>query len=200
MMPIMAVTDASSERTATVIMSDSFRQSIQAMTRSRTLWLEKNKDAHALTRNGFGAIMRNDVSPELVQLTVKKDRMKIPDSASDTEKALLADKNDEIDAYNKALSIQLEVKLLEMKIRFGAMLSVSLRKNAPMRRKQMQTKHQLKAANVTKVAHSYDGHAMWQELLKLRDAPLRESKMKDHQKQVERLRDARLHDNVSPEE
>ena len=49
------------------------------------------------------------IPTELTQYTIKKELKAVPASASDSEKASLNDKNEEIVAYNKALAVQLKI-------------------------------------------------------------------------------------------
>ena len=196
MMPIMAATDASTEKPAMLVLTDFPGE--QPDYDILKAWLDRNKDA--LITSGFSAVMRGAIPTELTQYTIKKERKAIPEGASDTEKASINDKNDEIAAYNKALAIQLKSKHDELKTRFGARLSACLRAKAPMRLKQMQARLQLKDPDGAVIEDAYDGHLMWKELRALIEVPLLESKLKRHQTELERLRDSRLPDNVSAEE
>ena len=98
MMPLMAATDASPEKPAMLVLTDFPAE--QPDYDILKAWLDKNKDA--LITSGFSAVMRGAIPTELTQYTIKKELKAVPGSASDSKKASLKYKNDEI-VYNNAL-------------------------------------------------------------------------------------------------
>ena len=103
MMPLMPVTDASSDKTAMLVMSDFPAEQPDHATLKE--WFDQN--LNALMSAGLGSTMRGEVPPELLQYTIKKEIKKIPEEASDSVKAAITEKNEENAMYNRALKLQL---------------------------------------------------------------------------------------------
>ena len=157
-------------------------------------WIDKASDQ--VVAGGLSALVRGGIPPELAKLKPKR-HIVAQHGATDATVTAVAAKNLEIDVQNMENKAELDDKLDEYSTRFGAAIAKCMRKNAPNRLKNMQRKAQKKTTGGDDIENCYDGVVMWKDLLALGTGDVRESDVKKHQQEIERLRDTPLRDNAT---
>ena len=87
-----------------------------------------------------------------------------------------------------------------MRNRLASRLAKSMGTTAALRLLALQTKHAYKKADGSVIVHSFNGEAMFVELVKLLDEVETDRDVKKHLKNVEKLRDTPMHDNCTGQE
>ena len=108
-------------------------------------------------------------------------------------------KNLDIDHANALIKMERDSKLRELQNRFAAKLGQAMKKRASLRLAALRKKHQLKDGHGNPVAGSFNGAAMWDDLVALMSESDDGATYKKHLQTVERLRDTRLPENCSPQ-
>ena len=160
-------------------------------------WLDEN--GPILRRSGFGPAMRGVHPPQLMSLALSSD---IPDVAPLTAVErkdagpIEAAKHDQLRAETarkkEASRQQLRAGLLEYHNRLAAMIETAMRPTASLRLEALLNKHAVDGAD-----DCHNGGAMWRDLYALRDDPGRLEDVRDHDREVESMRDNKLPDGCS---
>ena len=146
---------------------------------------------------GFGAFARGELPYEVAKL-IPRDLLAVP---SDAALAVgVAEKNAKTVHDNKLLKIEKESRLVEMRNRLASRIAKSMGTTAALRLLALQTKHAYKKADGTVIIHSFNGEAMFEDLVKLLDEVETDRDVKKHLKNVEKLRDTPMQDNCTGQE
>ena len=146
---------------------------------------------------GFGAFARGELPYEVAKL-IPRDLLAVPTDAALA--AVVAEKNAKLMHDNKLLKIERDSRFVEMRNRLASRLAKSMGTTAALRLLALQTKHAYKKADGTVIVHSFNGEAMFVELVKLLDEVETDRDVKKHLRNVEKLRDTPMHDNCTGQE
>jgi len=146
---------------------------------------------------GYGPLLAGKTPPELVRLQ-PRGHITVADSAADSVKASVLLKNGDIDHTNVINAAELDDKMVELRRRLGARLCKSMRPKVPNRLKKLVESAVLKNKAGDQV-EGVDGVVLWAEIDKMCQGKLLYGKVKEHQLEVECLRDLPVPDNASIE-
>lgn len=113
---------------------------------------------------GFGAFARGELPYEVAKL-IPRELLAVP-----TDPALavgVTEKNAKTIHDNKLLKIERESRLVEMRNRLASRIAKSMGTTAALRLLALQTKHAYKKADGSVIIHSFNGEAMFEDLVKL---------------------------------
>ena len=163
-------------------------------------WLDES--APTLRRAGFGAAMSGRNPPHLIALS---DIANMPDVAmlTDDERNLAgpleSSKHDQLTmklTREKATAAkQFIAGLQDYHTRLASILETSLRPNASLRLSKLMQDHKFAG-----VDDSFNGGAMWREIVALRHLPSRLEDLRDHDRELEAMRDNFLPDGCTADD
>ena len=160
-------------------------------------WLNENGPHVRLTH---GAILRGETPPNLVNYDYQDDLTGFAEIAAPSgEDAGAAAKRQahnlkvrQMQQANATRKAALDAGLLEAKNVLAQALITALRPNAPLRLEALLTKHAIPSH-----AEAYDGPGMWKDLEALRGSTGLLDETRDHDREVERMRDEYLPDGCA---
>ena len=98
----------------------------------------------------------------------------------------VTEKNAKTTHDNKLLKIEKESRLIDMRNRLASRIAKSMGTTAALRLLALQTKHAYKKADGSVIIHSFNGEAMFEDLVKLLDEVETDRDVKKHLKNVEK--------------